>query len=182
VIEQDDARRTYRGIGPHAADPRAARAAVRLIERIRSVLPDADIEHVGSTAVPDLPGKNVVDLQITAEPDDVAWIAEALLEIGFARQRGPDPWPPERPMLEGTIEQEGAVFGIHCHVVPSTDPDVDQMIALRDLLRVEPAAREAYAADKLRIVAETDDVLEYTQRKTALIRRLLEERRSSSGS
>jgi GrpB-like predicted nucleotidyltransferase (UPF0157 family) len=43
-------------------------------------------------------------------------------------------------MLEGTIEHDGAVFGIHCHIVPTTDPDVRQMIAFRDLLRADHGA------------------------------------------
>jgi hypothetical protein len=41
-----------------------------------------------------------------------------------ARQRGREPWPPERPMLEGTFLCGGGVFLLHCHVVPTTDPDV----------------------------------------------------------
>ena len=38
-------------------------------------------------------------------------------------------------MLEGTYRCRGAVFGVHAHVVPTTDPDVKQMAAFRDLLR-----------------------------------------------
>jgi GrpB-like predicted nucleotidyltransferase (UPF0157 family) len=47
------------------------------------------------------------------------------------------------------------------------------MIEFRDLLRADPGAREAYAADKLRITAAISDSLEYTQAKTHLIQRLL---------
>ena len=75
-------------------------------------------------------------------------------------------------MLEGTFRCRGGVFLLHCHVVPTTDPDVRQMIEFRDLLRRDPAAREAYAADKLRISARTSDSLDYTYAKTGLIRRL----------
>jgi len=178
VIEQDHDARTYRGLGPHPADARALRAAARLAELIEREVPGVHAEHVGSTAVPGLAGKNIVDLQITADPADVPGITHALLAIGFERQRGPDPWPPERPMLEGTIEQEGAVFGIHCHVVPTTDPDVRQMIEFRDLVRRDASAREAYAADKRRIAAGTADPLEYTAAKGDLIRRLLEAARA----
>ncbi len=99
--------------------------------------------HVGSTAVPGLIGKNVVDLQITASPAEVPAIAGMLVELGFARQRGREPRLPERPMLEGTFRCRGSVFLLHCHVVPATDPDVRQMIEFRDLLRRDPAARQA---------------------------------------
>lgn len=76
-------------------------------------------------------------------------------------------------MLEGTFRCRGGVFGIHCHVVPTTDPDVRQMIEFRDLLRCDPEAREAYAADKRLITRDISDSLEYTHAKTELIGRLL---------
>ena len=59
------------------------------------------------------------------------------------------------------------------YVVPATDPDVRQMIEFRDLLRRDPAARQAYVAAKLRIAVGTSDIVDYTRAKTALIRRLL---------
>jgi len=165
--------RTYVGVGPHPADPRAAEVAATIMTLIGAARPGITADHVGSTAVPGLIGKNVVDLQITADPADVPAITAALLGLGFAPQRDRDPWPPERPMLEGTFGCRGGVFLIHCHVVPATDPDVRQMIEFRDLLRSDPRAREAYAAGKRRITAGISDSLDYTQAKTPLIRRLL---------
>jgi len=101
IGQQWDAR-TYVGIGPHPSDPRALAAAAEIIELIEAKRPGSGAEHVGSTAVPDLVGKNFVDLQITADPEDVPLTADALLGLGFVRQRAPDPWPPERPIF-GTV-------------------------------------------------------------------------------
>jgi len=64
-------------------------------------------------------------------------------------------------MVEGTVHRRDGVFLVHCHVVPATDPDVGRMPEFRDLLRRSPAARRAYAQDKLRIAAGTADPLEY---------------------
>jgi dephospho-CoA kinase len=172
-VGQEWDQRTYRGVGPHPADPRAAVAAAQVAALIAAARPGAIAEHVGSTAVPGLIGKNVVDLQITAGPADVPVITCALLELGFARQRGREPWPQERPMLEGTFRCRGGVFLLHCNVVPATDPEARQMIEFRDLLRRDRAARQAYAAEKRRIADSTCDSLDYTRAKTALIRRLL---------
>ena len=170
-IGQEWDARTYMGVGPHPADLRAAEVAAEVL----ALIGEAGIagEHVGSTAVPGLIGKNVVDLQVTAEPADIPVITGALLGLGFARQRGRDPWPRERPMLEGTFGCRGGVFLIHCHVVPAADPDVRQMAEFRDLLRSDPAACAAYAADKRRITAGISDSLDYTHAKSPLIRRLL---------
>ncbi len=169
------------GIGPHPSDPRALVAAAEIIELIEGRRPGTGAEHVGSTAVPNLIGKNFVDLQITADPEDVPSIADTLLGLGFVGQKGPDAWPPERPTLEGTYRCMGAVFGVHAHVVPTTDPDVKQMAAFRDLLRDDPNALEAYAAEKFRILERTDDVLEYTDAKTDVIARLLAHRGTDRG-
>lgn len=76
-------------------------------------------------------------------------------------------------MLEVTVGCRGGVFLIHCHVVPANDPDVRQMIELRDLLRADLRARQAYALGKQRITAGICDSLDYTHAKAALIRRLL---------
>jgi len=171
-IGQGRDERTYNSVGLHRADRRAAAVATRVAAVIAEAWPGTIAEHVGSTAVPGLIGKNVVDLQITADPADVPATTEALLRLGFARHRGREPWLPERPMLEGTFRRAGAVFLLHCHVVPATDPDVGQMIEFRDLLRRDPVARRFYAADKRRIAAQTRDSLEYTHAKTQLIRRL----------
>ncbi len=139
-IGQEWDARTYTGVGPHPADPRAAQVAAQVMALINQIRPGTSADHVGSTAVPGLIGKNVVDLQITASPAEV-------------------------PAITGARH--------HCHVVPTTDTDVRQMIEFRDLLRADPGAREAYAADKLRITAAISDSLEYTQAKTHLIQRLL---------
>ena len=71
--------------------------------------------------------------RVAAARAGVSAITEALLGLGFARQRGRDPWPAGRPMLEGTFRCSGGVFLLHCHLVPTTNPDVGQMIEFRDL-------------------------------------------------
>ena len=65
------------------------------------------VEHIGSTAVPGLPGKGIVDLSVEADPAAIPGIVEALLGLGFQPQPGPDPWPPTRPMLVGAVVVEG---------------------------------------------------------------------------
>jgi len=180
-IGQEWDARTYTGIGPHPSDPRASTAAAEIIELVEETRPGTGAEHVGSTSVPDLEGKNFVDLQITADPEDVPSIADSLLGLGFRRQTGSAPWPPERPMLEGTYRCQGAVFGVHAHVVPTTDPKVNQMAAFRDLLRSDRSALDAYAAEKHRIAERTNDVMAYTAAKTDVIAHLLAQRGTDQG-
>ena len=168
AVGQEWDERTYRGMGPHRADPRAASVASQVAALTAAARPGTIAEHVGSTAVPGLIGKNVVDLQIAVDPAEVPAITSALLELGFARQRGREPWPPERPMLEGTFRCRGGVFLLHCHVVPTTDPEVGQMIGSVICFAAIPRPGGICRSSKRRIASLTCDSLGYTHAKTAL--------------
>jgi 5-(carboxyamino)imidazole ribonucleotide synthase len=138
-------------------------------ELIADRRPDLVVEHIGSTAVPGLPGKGIVDLAIATTPDDVPAVAAMLRELGFGPQPGPDPWPPSRPMLVGSVVRAGTPFRIHCHVLPDQD-ELARDIAFRDALLADPALVEGYASLKTGIV--TSGPLEphqYTYRKQAWI-------------
>jgi GrpB-like predicted nucleotidyltransferase (UPF0157 family) len=82
----------------HQADPHAPQAARRLIALIATRWPGTPAEHVGSSAVPDLPGKGIIDLLLPTEPADLPAITQALLELGFHHQL-PAVFPASRPML-----------------------------------------------------------------------------------
>ena len=171
-IGRDFSARAWRGLGPHPHEPRAIEAAERVAALIVAARPGTRIEHVGSTAVPGLVGKGVIDLQITAPAGDIPRIARGLLELGFCPQSGRDPWPETRPMVVGTFRHAGLVFGLHCHVVPDHDPRVREMPQFRDRLRQDSALRDAYAAEKQRIARTTGDVHEYTRAKAEFIQRV----------
>ena len=115
------------------------------------------VEHVGSSAVPGLPGKNILDLGIEADPDDIPAITDALLSLGFGRQGGVAPFPPTRPMLTGAVEHQGEPYRIHLHVMPPARGELAELIAFREALRTDPTLCHAYAEAKRRIVEEAPD-------------------------
>jgi 5-(carboxyamino)imidazole ribonucleotide synthase len=164
-------------IGPYARlpptveswDPRAIDVAAIVTGLIHGRRPDLAVEHIGSTAVPGLPGKGIVDLSIATTPDDVPAVAALLRELGFGPQPGPDPWPPSRPMLVGSLVHDGTSFRIHCHVLPDTD-ELRRDLAFRDALLADPALVEGYAKLKTGIVAGGPiEGHQYTYRKQAWI-------------
>jgi 5-(carboxyamino)imidazole ribonucleotide synthase len=142
-----------RPFGVHAADPRAPEVAAAVADLVTSALPDARVEHVGSTAIPGLPGKGVVDLMLVSPPDAVPTTADRLVRLGFQRQGGPDPRPPTRPMLVGSVEWRGRPYAIHLHVIPDTSAEVREHLDFRDALRADPRLRRDYAVEKRRLVA-----------------------------
>jgi GrpB-like predicted nucleotidyltransferase (UPF0157 family) len=136
----------------HQADPHAPEVARRLIALIATRWPGAAAEHVGSSAVPGLAGKGIIDLLLAADPADIPAITKTLLELGFQHQV-PAAFPASRPMLWGTFRHGATDYRVHVHVVPASSPEVAAMRGFRDALRADPLLRRRYAAVKRAIVA-----------------------------
>jgi dephospho-CoA kinase len=157
--------RAVRGGAPVLADPqpgwagRGARIAARVAraagERGRGV------EHIGSTAVPGLPAKDVTDLQLAvASPDDADALDEPLRALGLIRvpeitQDRPKPadadpahWR-KRYFAGADPEQR-----VHLHVRVHGSPGWRYALLVRDWLRADDAAREEYLQVKKAAAAE----------------------------
>jgi 5-(carboxyamino)imidazole ribonucleotide synthase len=153
----------------HEWDPRTEEVARRVSEIVHERQPDLVVEHIGSTAVPGLPGKGIVDLSIEAEAAEIPSIVAVLYELGFQPQPGPDPWPPTRPMPVGSLELDGESFRIHLHVQPKGG-DFPRDIAFRDALRNDPELKRQYTELKRGITrGGAVDGFRYTHSKTTWI-------------
>ena len=136
----------------YQADPHAPEVARRLIELIATRWPGTPAEHVGSSAVPELPGKGIIDLLLPTQPADLPAVTRALVELGFQYQV-PAVFPATRPMLWGVFRHGGTDYRVHVHVVAASSPEVAAMRGFRDALRADPVLLRRYAALKLAIVA-----------------------------
>jgi GrpB-like predicted nucleotidyltransferase (UPF0157 family) len=136
----------------HDADPHVPEAARRLIALIAARWPSPPAEHVGSSAVAGLAGKNTIDLLLAADPSHIPAITQSLLELGFQPQI-PAAFPATRPMLCGAFRHGPTDYRVHVHVVPVSSPEVAAMRGFRDALRADPLLRRRYAALKRAIVA-----------------------------
>ena len=168
---------TSKPIGPyerlqaevHEWDPRTAEVAARVAELVAEHRPDLTVEHIGSTAVPGLPGKGIVDLSIETDPADIPAVVAMLYDLGFGPQPGPDPWPPTRPMPVGSLDLDGERYRIHLHVQP-IGGDYPRDLAFRDALRNDSELRSQYEGLKRGITdAGPVEGLRYTHSKTAWI-------------
>jgi GrpB-like predicted nucleotidyltransferase (UPF0157 family) len=135
----------------HQADPATPQVARRLIALIATRWPDTPAEHVGSSAVPGLAGKNIIDLLLPAEPAHMPAITQALLELGF-RYQVPAVFPATRPMLWGAFQHGVTEYRVHVHVVPAGSPEVAALRGFRDALRADRRLCRRYAALKRAIV------------------------------
>jgi len=91
-------------------DPAYPRVFSELVRIIQSVLPDAQVEHVGSTSVPGLGGRGAVDAVVVSDPADRARMVQALKGIGFSDY----PYGAGQPALTYTLHLDGQTISSCC--------------------------------------------------------------------
>jgi GrpB-like predicted nucleotidyltransferase (UPF0157 family) len=156
-------------------DPRAAAVAQRVIDVITAQLPDVEVEHIGSTAVPGCAGKGIVDLMVLYPDGELETVKDGLSALGFQRQTRGHIHPETRPMRVGSFGCDGERFRLHVHVLETRSPEVADLRTFRDRLRADPDLVTMYVACKRAILAAgTADPALYTARKTAFIRSVVE--------
>ena len=134
--------REYDPAWPARFGAEARRVADALGDRARA------IEHVGSTAVPGLAGKPVLDAAVAVGDGEAADACVAPLEALGYEHRGPHGDDPRRRYYVRSASGR-RVAQIHLYVLPARA--WDEMLAFRDALRADPALAAAYAAEKRRV-------------------------------
>ncbi len=140
--------------------------------RIRSVLGDRilRIEHVGSTSVPGLAAKPIVDIVMIVSDvtDEAAW-ADDLVAAGYRqviREREPDWW--DHAVLKGPDTN------INLHVFSAGCPELERMVGFRDWVRSHDDDREVYESAKRELIRrEWTYVQEYADEKTAVVEEIV---------
>ncbi|MEU4530002.1 GrpB family protein [Micromonospora ureilytica] len=107
------------------------------------------VEHVGSTAVPGLAAKPVIDVDLSIEDTaEESGYLPALERLGF-RLVLREPWWHGHRMLVSLTED------VNLHVWPRGAPEPVRHRLFRDWLRSHPQDREVYAAAKRRLARDT---------------------------
>ena len=137
-------------------------------ERIATALGAAalQIEHIGSTAVPGLAAKPIVDVLVVVERPAAPEHEAALTAVGYVlRVR-----EPQHRMFR-TPERD-----VHVHLWPAGSIEIERYLKLRDHLRANDEDREAYAALKRELAArgEWRDTNDYAEAKGPFIEGVLE--------
>jgi len=139
-------------------------------ERIRNALGDKvlGIHHVGSTSVPGLAAKPLIDIDLVVADttDEEAYVPKLEAAGYILRVREPD-WFEHR-MLRGFEPP------VNLHVFPPDCPEVERMLLFRDWLRTNDADRELYARTKRELGSqEWKYVQNYADAKTAVVEEIL---------
>jgi GrpB-like predicted nucleotidyltransferase (UPF0157 family) len=127
------------------------------------------VEHVGSTSVPDLAAKPIIDMTVVVgSTTDVPAAIERLAALGYVHQGNlgvdgreafgsPDGWPAH-----------------HLYLCARDNVALENHLALRDYLRAHPESARAYADLKKRLASQfPHDMGSYVEGKTGLILEIL---------
>ncbi len=96
-----------------------------------------EIEHVGSTAVPRMTAKPIIDINVVIEPGMFQTVAALLGELGYRHEgdggiRGREAFKLENPDLSVRLPAH------HLYVCPRESEELRRQVAFRDYLRANP--------------------------------------------
>ncbi|HEX8100079.1 MAG TPA: GrpB family protein [Actinomycetota bacterium] len=157
-------------IGLADSDPAWPAMFEREVARISAALGERAllIEHVGSTSVPGLAAKPIIDMvMVVRDSSDEASYVPALERGGYTlRIREPD-WFEHRLL-------KGPDTDVNLHVFSEGCPEVGRMLRFRDHLRTDPADRKRYEEAKRELAARNwKYVQNYADAKTEVIEEIL---------
>ncbi|MBA8815064.1 GrpB-like predicted nucleotidyltransferase (UPF0157 family) [Microbacterium halimionae] len=165
------------GVEPRAIvivdpDPAWAERFVRAHARISAALGTfaRRIDHIGSTSVPGLPAKPIIDIDVSvADVEDETGYVPALVAAGYLlRVREPGHRMLRTPNLD-----------THVHICTVGSEWEEDHLLFRDWLRQHPADRDAYAVLKRQLATrDWTDMNEYSDAKTSFIAEILSRARS----
>jgi GrpB-like predicted nucleotidyltransferase (UPF0157 family) len=153
---------SYDAAWPRLYEREAARIGAVLGERVLL------LEHVGSTSIPGLAAKPVIDiLLVVADPAEEAVYIPSLERAGYrlvARHPG---WYQHR-MLSGPDTD------INLHVLPPGSIETERTLRFRDRVRASEADRELYERTKRQLAArQWSHLRQYTDAKAEVIEMIL---------
>ena len=152
-------------------DPQWPQAFATIRQFLETALGDVAvvaIEHVGSTSVPGLAAKPIIDIDVIVERPHVDTVVAALETAGYTPLGDlgiVDRYAFTAPA--GSIRQNTYVTIEDC-------VSVRNHLGLRNVLRNDTELRDEYAAVKGRVATRTDDIDVYLDGKTEIIRRILQ--------
>lgn len=122
------------------------------------------VHHAGSTSVPGLAAKPVVDIVlVVGDPVDEETYVPALEGVGLMLALREPEWFDHRLLRRAVPRVNLHVFGPGC-------PEVARMLAFRDRLRADEADRTAYERKKRELAARTwERVQDYADAKSEVV-------------
>lgn len=124
------------------------------------------LEHVGSTAVPGLPAKPVIDIDVIVDdPENEDAYIPALSSLGYVLTVRERSWYQHRMLRLDLPRVNLHVFGPNC-------PEHIRHILFRDWLCAHPQDQNLYAEAKMQAKEGADTVQTYNMKKQAVVKQI----------
>lgn len=164
---------TIQIVASDPAWPRKAAEEIRQLEPLLFSFGSGPIEHIGSTSVPSLPAKPIIDLQTEIPSfDQIETIAATLRAAGDWHYVPPE--LDQRPYRRFFIKVADGHRSIHLHLLLKGAPQASAQRRFRDILIIDPNLREGYLAIKQAAANQFSHDRElYTEMKSSFINRAL---------
>ena len=158
----------------HEYAPQLPNAFEKLKQLIESATGVTSVEHVGSSSIPGVGGRNVLDVVVPVAQEEQHKVKQALLSLGFEDA----PFPHYLPLLVGQIAHKNNDYPILLYVVAPEAPVLKDWIEFRDYMRSHTEAARAYDATKRDAVASGKVIGDdYQDAKTPFILGIVEKLR-----
>ena len=135
------------------------------------------VEHVGSTSIPGLAAKPIIDivLAVPNSADEEAYVAHLVAKGYVLRHREPE-WNEHR-MFKGPDDD------VNLHVFSAGCPEIDRMLLFRNWLRGNDADRQLYEQTKRELATRVwEYVQNYADAKTAVVQQIMTRAQAASKS
>ncbi len=130
-------------------------------------------EHVGSTAIPDLGGKGIIDIAIAVNKKEMDLVLKKLQKLGYA-------FSPTGSTLDRLFfsmdlpDKEEGIRRYHIHLTYPESKDWKGMIGFRDYLKNHPEEAQKYAEVKKRAAnVVNEDGAKYRKMKEPTFKKIL---------
>ncbi len=153
----------------HTYDPHLPDVFEQIKRLIQNAAGPVLVEHVGSSSIPGVGGRNVLDIAVPAAEAHHEDIRKAMYALGFEDS----PFPHYLPLLVGQISHEGRNYQILLYVVSPKSPVLSDWLRFRDHMRVHPEDAQAYCVAKLEAVASgKEEGGDYQEAKNPFLARI----------
>jgi GrpB-like predicted nucleotidyltransferase (UPF0157 family) len=150
--------------------PRRFEAERAELERLLTPWLVQGVHHIGSTSVPGLSAKPIIDMMAGVRDLAEARAAVVVLEEHGYRHA------PHRPTAHWFHKPQSPVLAEQTHALHLTEPGSDlwlERLTFRDALRADSGLRDEYEALKLRLAGTHEDIRAYTADKRDFVARVL---------
>lgn len=139
-------------------------------ERIQKALGDCGIEHIGSTAIPGMAGKGIIDIAILIDGwQEAEKIIPKLQAIGYRHLH-----PKENERIFLSTHKESGIGDCHLHIVLKNSPAYKSLTLFRDYFLAHPDEVEKYSKLKKKLWQKSKgDRQKYGKLKEQMLKELM---------